>query len=236
MSKRKHRGRSRKRKSKKRKNRDNKRKKQFEDQPQDSDLENENQPKKKKSKQSKAKNKALLEDFKRRQRRQDIAFIIFIFILATILITGYYFYFFYGASEENEGINDIANDLNGKNSSEQNFNGDDGIDWYGYEEGVQIAKNNNKHVLIDFYTDWCIYCKDMDENTYSDQRVIEKAKEFVCVKVDGDARQDLVARYGITGYPTTVFLDHLENEINRVSGYVPPEYFLEDMDSVLNNY
>jgi len=87
--------------------------------------------------------------------------------------------------------------------------------------------------MIDFYTDWCGYCEDMDRDTYGDSRVIEKSKDFVSIKVDGDDRQDLINSYIITGYPTIVFLNSQGTEINRVPGYVPPGPFLDEMDKAL---
>ena len=85
LSRRKHHSGRRRRKSKSRKKRNNKKKKSIGNQSRSPDLEKESHHSKKKSKQSKAKNRALLEDFKLRQRRQDIIFVTFIFILTIIL-------------------------------------------------------------------------------------------------------------------------------------------------------
>jgi thiol:disulfide interchange protein DsbD len=146
-----------------------------------------------------------------------------------IMIGGYFLFDSYinTAEESSDGHNS-------ENNVNSNGNGETiEIKWRDYNEGLQLASSNNKPVMIDFYTDWCGYCDDMDRDTYGDSRVIEKSKDFVCIKVDGDVRQDLINSYAITGYPTTLFLNSQEAEINRVSGYMPPGPFLNEMDKAL---
>jgi thiol:disulfide interchange protein DsbD len=107
------------------------------------------------------------------------------------------------------------------------------INWTEYDEGMELSGSENKPVLIDFYTDWCGYCDDMDENTYSDSKIISKAGSFICIKVDGDDRTDLVKKYDVDGYPTTVFLDSSGKEVHRVVGYSPSDEFLGHMEYAL---
>jgi len=103
------------------------------------------------------------------------------------------------------------------------------IQWHDYEEGMNLSAAQNKIALIDFATGWCSWCKKMDEDTYNDSRVMEKAQSFVCIRVDGDMRGDLVARYGVDGYPTTIFLAPNGTVTHRVVGYKGPDDFLKDM-------
>lgn len=108
------------------------------------------------------------------------------------------------------------------------------ITWHGFEEGMNLSLNQRMPAMVDFYTDWCTWCKEMDKNTYTDARVIERAGSMVCIKVDGDARPDLVSKYRVDGYPTTLFLNPDGSEKHRVVGYKPPEEFIKDMDFVLD--
>jgi thiol:disulfide interchange protein DsbD len=107
------------------------------------------------------------------------------------------------------------------------------IVWHDFEEGRSLSLDGRKPSLVDFTASWCTWCKKMDAETYSDARVINRSEAMVCIKVDGDARGDLVAKYGVDGYPTTVFLNPDGSERHRVTGFKGPDLFLEDMAYVL---
>ncbi len=92
---------------------------------------------------------------------------------------------------------------------------------YGYAEALALANERGVPVLVDVYTDWCYYCVRMDDKIYSNATVVERSNEFVCLKIDGDKNRDLVEKYDIAGYPTTLFLDGAGKEIagTRIAGY-----------------
>ncbi len=110
----------------------------------------------------------------------------------------------------------------------------DAPDWrYDYETALANASALNRTVMIDLYTSWCHWCDTLDAETYSDGRVIARSTQFVCLKIDGDERSDLVERYDIRGYPTILFCDADGRELDRIVGYVEPDTLLEHMDRVL---
>ncbi|CUT04904.1 DUF255 domain-containing protein, partial [Candidatus Kryptobacter tengchongensis] len=45
------------------------------------------------------------------------------------------------------------------------------LKWYSFSDGLKLAKSENKKVLIDVYTDWCEWCKKMDEEVYTNSTV-----------------------------------------------------------------
>jgi len=113
-----------------------------------------------------------------------------------------------------------------------------GITWYSYEEGMKIAQEQNKPVMIDVYTGWCKWCKELDRVIYSDTDVINLADQFVCIKINADKRHDLAARYNPTGgVPVIVFLRSDGMEIHRLGGYPRggAEAFVQEMMVALNN-
>jgi thiol:disulfide interchange protein len=114
------------------------------------------------------------------------------------------------------------NPQNGADDNDQNNdNGEDQtkINWLNYNTGMSKAENENKPVIIDFYADWCGPCNSMDAELYPDSRVIQKAKSFVMIKVNGDYNRELMDQYNVESYPTIVFLDRNGNEIDRWVGW-----------------
>ncbi len=92
---------------------------------------------------------------------------------------------------------------------------------FGHDHAAALAqaKKDNKRVLVDFETTWCGPCKTMDQLVYTAKPVVDAAKDFVAVKVDGDDHKDLVKQYGVTAYPTIVLLDSDGKELRRAVGY-----------------
>ena len=113
-----------------------------------------------------------------------------------------------------------------------------GIMWYSYEEGMEIAGAQNKPMMIDVYTGWCKWCKELDRVIYSDTDVINLADEFVCIKINADKRHDLAAKYNPSGgVPVIVFLRSDGTEAHRLGGYPRggAEAFVHEMMVALNN-
>lgn len=96
------------------------------------------------------------------------------------------------------------------------------------------AGNENKLVMVDFYTDWCRWCTEMDRTTYADDRVQSALTRVVLVRLnaekDGEADAD---RLRVSGYPTIIFLDPQGREVGRISGYLPAGEFLEEFEDVV---
>jgi thiol:disulfide interchange protein len=96
------------------------------------------------------------------------------------------------------------------------------------------ADNEGKVVMVDFYTDWCGWCKKLDETTLADPAVQSTLKRMVAVKLDAErgGRRD-AARYNVEGFPTVLFLNSKGVEVGRIPGYLPPAEFLEELRGVL---
>lgn len=86
--------------------------------------------------------------------------------------------------------------------------------------------------MVDVSTSWCSACERLDADVFSRDDVAEASKAFVCVRVDGDKRADLVKRLKVSGYPTVVFLGQDAKELGRVRGAVPYQVMLEEMKRV----
>lgn len=107
------------------------------------------------------------------------------------------------------------------------------IAWQNYEAGMALASRDHKPVLMDFSATWCGWCKKLEAEVFTNPKVIALSRRFVCIKVDGDKRRDLVGRYGVRGYPTGVLLDAQGREVRRMVGYRPADQYLAEMQRAL---
>lgn len=95
-----------------------------------------------------------------------------------------------------------------------------------------INKNDDKIILVDFETDWCIWCDRLDKDTYSDKGVIDFAEQnLISIKIDAEKNDgpEQKKKYRVRGYPTILLLDHSGNELDRIVGYRPPKEFLDEL-------
>ena len=103
------------------------------------------------------------------------------------------------------------------------------------------AKQENKLVLLDFYADWCISCKEMEVNTFANPEVSKELKQFVLVQADvtnnSPDNQALLKRYGLYGPPGILIFNQQSEELSalRVIGYMPPQRFLEQLQKIVRN-
>lgn len=110
---------------------------------------------------------------------------------------------------------------------------EENLQWQKYSESSFIdAKSNGKAIILDFYADWCIPCKELDAITFSDQRVIDATKDFLLLKVDmtkslSPEVEALRNKFNIIGVPTVIIINAEGKEINRITGFVPADEFLK---------
>jgi thioredoxin-like negative regulator of GroEL len=108
------------------------------------------------------------------------------------------------------------------------------IDWLDdYNEVVGKAGDEDQHIIALFYTDWCQWCKVMQDSTFSDPQVIALNGRFVFLRVNAEVDTATANRFKISGYPTVVLLEKAGNEVDRILGYHPPAEFAETIESYL---
>ena len=110
--------------------------------------------------------------------------------------------------------------------------------WMSFNEGVAAAKKSGKKLMVDVYTDWCGWCKRMDNDTYSDGSIADYLKnKYVTVKLNAESagrleyrghsytERELAAAFGINGYPSIIFLTQGGEPITVYPGYADPQKF-----------
>jgi len=111
------------------------------------------------------------------------------------------------------------------------------IQWMDYDDGMALAKKENKHVFANFTAKWCGYCKKMNKTTFLDPDIVKILSEsFISVKIDGDSRDTLnidgykitnrnlaKSEYGVGSYPTYWFLDDKGTKLGYIRGYQSKE-------------
>ena len=97
-------------------------------------------------------------------------------------------------------------------------------------------KTTDKAVMLDFYADWCVSCKEMERFTFSDPQVQARLTGMTLLRADVTANnaedKALLKRYRLFGPPGIVFFDASGREIEglRVIGYQSPEKFIKSLD------
>jgi len=136
---------------------------------------------------------------------------------------------------------------------------DHSVKWYSFEEGIKLAKKKHKYILVDIYTDWCGWCKKMDNETFRDPAVVKYLEEhFVAIKLNAEekapiafngniynnpnpARQRSTHQLAVAlagaklSYPTYVYLDSKGKAITTTQGYTQPEDLMPLLEYIGSN-
>jgi thioredoxin:protein disulfide reductase len=103
------------------------------------------------------------------------------------------------------------------------------------ELDARIAQAAGRPVVLDFYADWCVSCKEMERNTFTDGQVRAKLDSALLLQADvtADSADDkaLLARYHLYGPPAMLFFDSHGREQGdaRVTGYQDSAQFLQSL-------
>jgi thiol:disulfide interchange protein DsbD len=99
------------------------------------------------------------------------------------------------------------------------------------EGALATAKASGKTVMLDFYADWCVSCKEMEKYTFSDPGVQQLLGERVLLQADVTANdaddRALLKHFALIGPPSILFFGPAGSECStrRVMGYLAPEQF-----------
>jgi thiol:disulfide interchange protein len=100
---------------------------------------------------------------------------------------------------------------------------------------ARLQGARGRPVLLDFWAEWCVSCKEMDQFTFSDARVQARLMDTLLLRADVTAnnaeQRALLQRFKLFGPPGIVFFDRAGKEVDfRVIGFQSPEQFLASLD------
>jgi thiol:disulfide interchange protein DsbD len=107
-----------------------------------------------------------------------------------------------------------------------------------YQAAMARSKTEQKPMLVDFGASWCGACKELDQRTFSDPRVVREGERFVPVRVDlspgkvTKQKQELLASYAQRGLPLVVLHKPSGEVAARVTSFVEADAFLDLLRAV----
>lgn len=102
------------------------------------------------------------------------------------------------------------------------------------------AKKQGRPVMLDFYADWCISCKIMERNVFSDPDVVRSLEPFTLLQIDltdnTPAQQAMLDELGLFGPPAILFYESTGKEVKpqRVLGEMNKTQFLEHVNGLFS--
>lgn len=97
------------------------------------------------------------------------------------------------------------------------------------------AKQNKQIVMLDFYADWCISCKELERFVFSNAEVVDAMKNSIALQADVTANdaedKALMARFNIIGPPAILFFNNgVEKRAQRIVGEINAQGYLEHLN------
>lgn len=116
------------------------------------------------------------------------------------------------------------------------------LNWQPYSDSLLMsAKKDKRPVILDFWAEWCVACKELEVFTFSQQNIRDLSKDFLLLKLDATTSTELVERlkhqHGVVGLPA-VFFYNSRGELKRnltLTGFEKADAFEKRMQSALKD-
>ena len=109
----------------------------------------------------------------------------------------------------------------------------EGIAWEkSVEDALARAEKESKPIVVDFWADWCGWCKVQDKEIFAKKEMIEFSRDHVYIKLDTEDRSEgteFAIKYGVSSLPTILVLGPDGKELDRIPGFVPLKEFIEEL-------
>jgi thioredoxin-related protein len=123
----------------------------------------------------------------------------------------------------------------------------DKITWLKFEDAIAANAKSPKMLLVDVYTDWCGWCKKMDNETFTDPKVVEYINtKFYAVKLNAEDTKrtfefmgktyneaQMAAAMRVNSYPNFVIIEPKLQNIAQLPGYRQPVEFVAALNDLI---
>jgi thiol:disulfide interchange protein len=104
------------------------------------------------------------------------------------------------------------------------------------QDALDEAKERNTLVMVDFWAEWWGPCKRLINETFPDPKVKERLDQLVVLKLDVDNEgAELARHFNVRGIPLILFFNPEGEIVHRVSGFLEPEPFIEEIKKAVGS-
>lgn len=104
-----------------------------------------------------------------------------------------------------------------------------------YALACENARKEEKPIMLFFYLPTCVYCQQMQEDTFTDEEVVRLSQQFVCIKIDVSREEKLREEYNVDVMPTVQFMNSQGILLQRISAKKTPNQILVQMQVAIES-
>ena len=106
-----------------------------------------------------------------------------------------------------------------------------------YRAALEEAKEQERPLLVKVSARWCSYCVRMQSETLTNSAVVDEISEnFVALELDADRDRELISRFNVSTYPTTIIMAPDRRILSRLVGYKSTSQFSTSLRGALGRY
>ena len=112
------------------------------------------------------------------------------------------------------------------------------VKWYtSWKDAVADSKRTRRPILVDFYADWCTYCKKMDKETIPNPTVQATLSKVVCVRLNTEREgKALASKTGVGTLPTFLLTNANGEPEGRIEGFTDAAQFCATVGNLISDY
>lgn len=110
------------------------------------------------------------------------------------------------------------------------------INWLSsYDQALGESEHSGKPVFVDCFADWCVWCHILDDEVYSNPKVIRFLQNYIPLRIDIEDQKEgtrLAEQFRIEGLPLLLVIDSNGKLLNRISGFLDADALIADLTGI----